>query len=89
MSSPGIVIDDGSEVGSHRGGFGGIDFNSLILFGISGLVYVWLFALGPIWQLPGLLTTDLRLIKQGDSTAQPAPKWLSVHLEASGCAQQT
>ena len=62
MSSPEIVIDDGSEVGSHRGGFGGIDFNSLILFGISGLVYVWLFALGPIWQLPGLLSTDLRLI---------------------------
>lgn len=32
MSSPGIVMREGSEVGSHRGGFAGIDFNSLILF---------------------------------------------------------
>ena len=38
MSSPGIVIDEGSVLGSHRGGFGGIDFSSLILFDIERLV---------------------------------------------------
>ena len=47
MSSPGIVIDEGSVLGSHRGGLGGIDFSSLILFDIERSVQFSLSQLRP------------------------------------------